>query len=930
VNGQEVGFSKGSRLPAEFDISPYVRVGANSISVQVYQWSDGTYCEDQDMWWLSGIFRDVILISQPIVHVWDVSAGTELGVEYRDGILKLTATVQNYGTDTANGYHLESVLLDDAKKVVAYHSVKLSVPGHSESTSVAEMPVVDPRKWTAETPNLFTLLVILRDSAGAITEVTPVRVGFRKVEIKDGNLLVNGVPIMLKGVNRHEFHPNLGRAVPLETMLQDVLLMKQHNINAVRTSHYPHDPRWYDLCDRYGLYLMDECDLETHCFYHLPNWAGNPANDPEWEGACVDRMARMMARDRNHPSIIMWSLGNESDFGCNHRAMAEYAHRIDPGRPLHYEGDRDLEVADVFSQMYSDLESVIKIGRGEAHDRYGGRPTPEQYVSKPFIQCEYAHAMGNGPGGLFEYIEAYYRYPRLQGGFVWEWIDHGIRRHTKDGREYFVYGGDFGDMPNNGNFVCDGLVFPDRKPSPGLIEYKKVIEPVKVEVPDFSKRVFKITNRYDFLSLDHLDILWSLEADGKTLQKGTLPTPYVDPGETTRLEIPYTSPISSPGTEYFLNLSFVLRDDETWASCGHELAWSQFLLPESLPEARVIPLQDMPSVIAEESGNIIILSGTDWELTFDRNHGLISKWSANVGEIVNAGPRLNLWRATTDNDRAGDNAKAWRDSFLSIIEHRSDGCEFRRICDSAVQIEMRSRVAPPAGNMGYECSYLYTIYGNGDVQVSVHGLPHGDWPDTLPRIGLQMTLPGRFDRVEWLGRGPGESYIDSKQAGRFGVYSMGVDDLYTPYVFPQENGNRSDVRWAAFMDAAGSGLMVAGNPTMNFSAHRFTVEDLENARHTFDLAPREDITLSLDYRQNGLGSASCGPGPLPQYLLHAEEFTFSVLLRPLSSRVTPASLFKSVPERPEVFGDPCGVEDNTGAGDDGKQPALSAQARVTL
>jgi len=492
VNGQPVGYSQGSRLPSEFDITEQVRTGANSVAVRVYQWSDGSYIEDQDMWWLSGIFRDVYLVATPRVHMRDIAVRTELNAHDQGAILKVSTKLSNLTDSAVNGHSVELRLLDAQRRPVAdvQANETFAIDADGQAALMFEMRVDRPEKWSAESPYLYHLLTTVKDEQGEVLQVIPIRVGFRSVELKGGNFLVNGVPIMLKGVNRHDHHPELGKAVPLQWMIDDVLLMKRHNINAVRTSHYPNDPRFYDLCDEYGLYVIDEADLECHGFGYTAdaNWL---SDNSEWEKAYVDRMERMIERDKNHPSIIMWSLGNESFFGRNHEAMAARARFMDPTRLIHYEGDRDAKVADVFSTMYSSVEAMAELGARTDLD-------------KPHILCEYAHAMGNGPGGLKEYWETFYAHKRLQGGFVWEWLDHGIPQHAKNGQKYFAYGGDFGDQPNDGNFVIDGLVMPDRTPSPGLIEYKKVIEPVKVEEVNLSAGQVKVTNRYDFISLDHL------------------------------------------------------------------------------------------------------------------------------------------------------------------------------------------------------------------------------------------------------------------------------------------------------------------------------------------------------------------------------------------------------------------------------------------
>ena len=839
VNGREVGFSKGSREPAEFDLTDIVKQGRNTIAVRVMQWSDGTYLEDQDMWWLSGIFRDVMLLARPATHIADVRVNAPA-----EGPLKVDADIAG----DSIGCSIETRLLDDG----------------------------GPRRlWTAETPNLYTLLVTLKNAKGAVIEVVPLRIGFRTVEIKDDRFLVNGVAIKLKGVNRHEMHTDLGRAVPLEAMIEDLQLMKRHNINAIRTSHYPNDPRLYDLCDEYGLYVIDECDLETHGFSDgRRHWKGNPLNDPKWEAVCVDRMERMVKRDRNHPCIILWSLGNESDIGCVHHAMVARTRALDASRPIHYEGDWDLEVADVFSQMYTHLDQVVIIGKGtEEEIRTAVGHAGTRYTSTPFVLCEYAHAMGNGPGGLLEYVEAFYQSDRLMGGFIWEWCDHGIRRKTADGREYFAYGGDFGDQPNDFNFVCDGLVFPDRRPSPGLIEYKKVIEPVKVEAIDLSAGRFRLINRHDFVGLDHLKIEWTVaDESGAIIESGACAAPKVAGRATAELQLQ----IKKSG---LLTLRFVLAADTRWASAGHEVAWAQFQTIAAKAPA-ILPSRALPGV--DESETRVDIAGADFTLAFDKVRAVISSWSRGGKPVFRTGPRVNFWRATTDNDRiawgANETDKAWRRAGLHWLQHRTDSVNVERSSDE-VKIIARTRVAPPVHRHGFECVYTYVIGGNGDVQLDVVVTPNGDMPSTLPRVGLELTLAGGMDRVRWSGRGPGESYNDTKQAQRFGVWNATVDELYTPYIYPQENGNRTDVRWVELRNAGGFGIRADGLP--NFSAHRYTVDDFDQAKHTTDLVVRDFITLHLDHAHQGIGTASCGPGPWPKYRLMPREFQFGVCFTPV-------------------------------------------------
>jgi beta-galactosidase/evolved beta-galactosidase subunit alpha len=900
VNGKEVGFSKGSRLPAEFDVTRLVHIGTNTIAVRVYQWSDGTYLEDQDMWWLSGIFRDVYLVAMPEVHIRDLAVRTDLDSEYKDAELNVAVKVRGAAKQAAD-YEIEMKLLDTEGEPALAEPVAVTfkVKPSEEVDVTLEAPVENPATWTAETPSLYTLLLILKNAKGKTVEVISNKIGFRSVELKDGNFRVNGVAIKLKGVNRHEHHPDLGRAVPLEAMVRDLLLMKTHNVNAVRTSHYPDDPRFYDLCDFYGVYVIDECDLETHGFCYLKDWQGNPANDPKWETACLDRMQRMVERDKNHPCIIFWSLGNEANFGCNHVAMAKWAKKADPTRLIHYEGDRELKVADVYSMMYPTVEFLIKVGEAkvdEAAGLYGYIPNTKHSVGRPVVCCEYAHAMGNGPGNLKEYWETFYKYDRLQGGCIWEWLDHGIRQRTPDGTEYFAYGGDFGDQPNDGNFVVDGLVFPDREPSPGLTEYKKVLEPVEAEAVDLAAGKVKLTNRYDFLSLDRLALSWNVMADGKVLQVGTMPIPHIAARQSKGIRIPYTLPEHpTPGVEYRLNLQFTLADATSWAPVGHEVAWAQFPLPVKSGEAPVVKLSVIPPLWWNDQSNALHVVGGDFELTFDKVLGLLSSWTWQGTAIIKTGPRLYFWRAPIDNDRPFE--KDWHASGLHWLQHRIESVETQEIKEKALRIKVRSRIAPPVFNKSFSCDYTYTIYGSGDMVIEAHGVPQGEWPKVLPRIGLQMALPKDMDRVSWYGRGPGESYVDSKQANRVGLYAATVDDLYTPYVSPQENGNRTDVRCVSLLNLRGLGLMAQGDPLMNFSAHWFTPEDFDKATHTHELKKRDFITLNLDLGHNGLGSASCGPAPLEKYWLKPEEFRFRIRLKPFSEdRISMMALSRQWPE----------------------------------
>jgi beta-galactosidase len=876
VNGQEVGYSQDSRLPAEFDITPYVRPGENTLAVRVYRYSDGSYLEDQDMWRLSGIYRDVYLWAAPPVHVRDFFVRTELDEAYKDATLKVTAKVCNYGEQDAEGYTLELALFDEASQRIEEMAVEVAVKVGGEVSLDLEQAVANPKKWSAEYPHLYTLLITLKDTAGQVLEVERCSVGFRQIEVKDGQVHINGTPVLFKGVNRHEHDPNTGHVDSIDSMVEDILLMKRFNFNAVRTCHYPDDPRWYDLCDRYGIYLVDEANIETHAVVE------KLTNDPIWAAAFVDRGARMVERDKNYPSIIMWSLGNESGSGPNHAAMAGWMHDYDPTRLVHYEGatgwggrytgPEDAPYVDVVSVMYPTLEKLDQLAQIPGETR-------------PIVMCEYAHAMGNSCGNLREYWEAVEKYARFQGGFIWDWADQGIRQTTPAGVEWFAYGGDFGDDPNNGPFCLNGVLFPDRHIQPAMWECKKVQQPVKVEPVDLLAGEVRIVNGYHFSDLSHLDIAWDLVADGEVLQAGQLSRLDTPPGGSAVVKVPFASPELKPGTEYWLALSFTLAQDSPWAEAGHEVAWEQFQIPFDVPQAPALRVADMPTLEMEETAAGVTVRGVDFRLVFDKQTGTPSSWQHAGRELLARGPLLNVWRALTDNDRGGWRKRSvddWLAAGLDRLQHQVRAVEVIQVQPQVTRIEISSHVCAPDRADGFDCAYTYTVYGSGDVVLDTRVMPVGTLPH-LPRVGLQMALPGGYETFTWYGRGPHETYVDRKAGAQIGVYVGSVDEQYVPYVVPQENGNKTDVRWVALTDAGGAGLLAVGESLLEVSAHHFTTQDLEKAQHTCELERRGEITLNLDCKQSGLGGASCGPSTLPQYLISPEEMRFSVRLRPLEA-----------------------------------------------
>ena len=864
VNGKMAGYSQGAHLPSEFDITSLLKAGDNLLAVQVYQWSDGSYLEDQDMWRLSGIFRDVCLSATPMLHVRDVFIRTTLSAGYKDANVEVDITVRNYATVEVAGASITAELFDAAEKPAASETVRAeTLPAGREVVLNTILPVNGAHLWSAEEPYLYTLLLSLTDATGKRYEVQSYRVGIRQVEVREQQLLINGVAVKLKGVDRHETHPDLGHAVTYESMLKDIVLMKQHNINTVRTSHYPDDPRWYDLCDRFGMYIVDEADLECHGF-GIGGDLNQISDDPEWEAAYIDRAERMVQRDKNHACVVMWSLGNEAGYGRNHDAMAAWIRAHDATRLIHYEGAHEAKVVDVVSVMYPKLDSLIAQGTRTDDPR-------------PFFMCEYAHAMGNGPGNLKEYWDAIYEHPRLIGGCIWEWVDHSVRRHTEAGEEWFAYGGDFDDYPNDGNFCIDGLNFPDRIPHSGLIEYKKIIEPVKADAVDLRQGQVRIANRYAFISLAHLSIGWSVTRDGELVEQGSLAPLDVAAGQDRIITLPYRNPLPEAGSTYWLNLSFTLDHATIWAPRGFEVAWAQFELPVIAP-APVLALSSMAPLRVGETRQSITINGDDFNVVLDRHAGRINEWRYRGISLLSDGPHVNIWRAPTDNDV--HIAKVWRNTGLHHLSQRVERVSLHSVTPQTAEIEVETVLASCSLAPALKAVYQYRICGSGDVIVSIQVAPLRQLP-VLPRVGVELTMLSEFDRLAWYGRGPHESYVDRKESARVGVYRGTIQEQHVPYIRPQENGNKSDVRWAAVTNIQGAGLLVIGIPTINVSAHHYTPDDLTRAEHTCELKQRDLTVVHLDYRHNGLGSNSCGPEPLEKYLLKAEPMSFSVRLRPI-------------------------------------------------
>ncbi|KAL6410930.1 Beta-galactosidase-like protein [Ilyonectria robusta] len=870
VNDIEVGYSQGSRNPSEFDITTFLTPpgSPNTIAVCVYEFCDGSYLERQDQWLLSGIFRDVYLLAMPKQAIVDFSTIPEVDESLTKAFLRTTVTVQG----------------DAAEPVV----IKLNSPDgiliqetrmKPSETSILTVQDSALQLWSAEHPVLYT--VLLSFGGHHISQ----RVGFRRIELKDSNFLVNGKPIILYGVNRHEHHPLHGRAVPYECMRADLILMKQSNINALRCSHQPNDPRLYDVCDELGIYVMAEADLETHGFDSVERTAIKDAHlmsgmelqetsyrraarwtsdNPEWREAYLDRAVQLVERLKNHASVIFWSLGNEAFYGQNQAAMYRWIKEADPSRLVHYEGDRDAITTDIYSVMYASIDD-LKMHVAEKQDR-------------PLIQCEYGHAMGNGPGGLVDYVDLYRTEKLLQGGFIWEWCNHGFLK--KEGNtSYYAYGGDFGDYPNDADFAMDGLTWSDHTGNPGLAEYRKVIQPVTVRLDG---RSLYVRSHYDFIDLGHLSASWHLVRESGNSEPVTLDLPQIDAGQEVVADQLSDDQWGSEDT--WFTIKFRLKRDTAWANKGHEVAWDQLPLFKDhklpLPQLSVSGTESTEAPSIHEISGLLSITWPSFKSTFsfDMIRGNL-QWASEAGKIMSKGPQLGLHRALTQNDVGfGGDGPQWTKFRLSDTKMHVRAVSWK-VVNKAVVVEATVRVAPPALEWACDAKMTYSITAN-NVSIHTKGDFSGNYPKYIPRLGLTLSLPKHNYTATWFGRGPGESYRDKKQASRVGEWTATLDELQTNYEWPQENGNRADVRWARFSSKEQRTRLEARmDVPFNFSLRKHSAVDLEASKHPHELTELDEAVLNLDFAQHGLGSGSCGPGPFENDRLVAGSFKFTTLFR---------------------------------------------------
>jgi beta-galactosidase len=892
VNGQSVGLSKDSRLPSEFDITPFVTIGEkNIISAVVVKWSDASFIEDQDQWWMGGLHREVYVYATALVYLADLFATGSLENNYQDGRLKLKVKV-GFPAQPEDKWQIEAQLFEPKGKAVFKKPLRSALPvgPHGSWPRLqAEFNelIKKPLAWSAELPHLYKLVVTLKSPQGKVIESTSTRIGFRSIEVRDRMLLVNGRRVLIKGVNRHDHHDTKGKALDRETLRLDALTMKRFNFNAVRTSHYPNDPYWLDVCDELGFYVIDEANLESHDYEH------QICRDRRYAAAFVERAVRMVERDKNHPCIILWSLGNESGHGPNHDAMAGWIRGYDPSRPLHYEQglylkhvieqpgkkryDAGYNVTDIVCPMYPSIEQIVQWATDKNH--------PDR--TRPLIMCEYSHAMGNSNGSLADYWDAFEKYPGLQGGFIWEWIDHGITQRTKDGQEYWAYGGDFGDQPNDFNFVCDGLVWPDRTPHPAIYEFKHLAQPIKVTSYHAKTGVLELKNKQDFASLAWIHGEWELKISGKTAAKGKLPLLKAAPQKTEKIKLKLPALNLEPEQEAFLNFRFVAAQKTAWCEAGHVVGWDQIALPLKATKPAMVakPAKSSAQPLeVKSSGQNLSIGNDKLRLSVATDSGLIDSLSWNGHELLARGPQLQVWRGATDND----GIKGWNDpnktlgkwlvQGLDKLVLKTVSAQAKPNRDGGVTLVFEQVGSCTASPKAVQHRHTYTIRPDGRMFVENVFVVNKAVPD-LPRLGVVLSLKPGFEKLKWFGRGPLENYWDRKRSALVDLYESTVTGQYVPYILPQEHGNHTDVRWLSLENGA-AGIRINAQGSLEFTASHFTAHDLYKAYHTYDLKPRPEVILSLDYHQRGLGTNSCGPDTLDQYKISPGRYLFRYNLQP--------------------------------------------------
>lgn len=902
INGEEVGYSEDSKTPSEFNITKYLKPGKNLLALQVYRWSDGTYLEDQDFWRMSGITRDVYLVARNPIHTQDYWAKAGLDSTYTNGILNLDIKLRNLGQE-ASTVTVETKLQDLNKTTLFEQSEQVNVAAGANGTVNFATQIENPQKWSAETPNLYQLVINIKNDKGELIESIGNKVGFRTSEIKNGQLCVNGKPIYVKGVNIHEHNQFSGHVVGRETMMKDLELMKQYNINTVRTSHYPQPELWYELCDKYGMYLIDEANIESHGMGYGER---SLAKDSTWLAAHLFRTENAVERDKNHASVIIWSLGNEAGNGINFERTYAWIKARDNSRPVQYERADLGANTDIFCPMYARIEQMVDYAK--------------KYTDRPLIQCEYAHAMGNSVGNLQDYWDVIESYDRLQGGCIWDWVDQGISVTTPNGEKYWAYGGDFGPeeapadssadsyqmaqfggivskkVPSDGNFCCNGIVNPNRDPNPQLYEVKKVYQNIGFKAVDLKKGDISLINKFRFTNLKQFKLVWQVEADGVKVGEGEIPTVDLPAMESTTVNIPATVK-AEPGKAYYLTVMAKSTQATDLVPEGHIVAYEQFALPVSVTAPLSVPTG---KIELESASDKAVIKGENFAVAFDFVKGKISSLVYGGKEMLNEnnGPEPNFWRAPTDNDFGNGQdirCKVWRKAGA---DRMISGAKSEKVGDYQAKVTLTFNLPGLNGETVATYQSVYRVFGDGQIVVTnQYNAVAKDLPE-IPRMGMNLQLAREFENVEYLGRGPHDNYWDRKTGSLVGLYMSKVKDMMWPYVRPQENGNRSDVSWAAWTNSDGNGLLFVGYQPLNISTHHNVIEDFESPvrtigykyngikvvnRHVNDVKERNLTSVNIDYLQMGVGGDdSWGARTHPQYTITGKTYSYSFAIKPLA------------------------------------------------
>ncbi len=871
INGQKVGYSQGSKTPAEFNITSFLQKGENTIAVEVYRWSDGSFLECQDFWRLSGIERDVYLFSTPKIQIRDFFVQTLLDTNYNNAELIVDVDIKNYLADSKVKTHfLNLYLFDRDNHIVFNDSLEINIDKKTSEEFVFENQINSPEKWSAEKPNLYSLVLSLQNEKKIEIEVVGCKVGFRKSEIKNGQLLVNGKAVLLKGVNRHEHDQHSGHVISRESMLKDIELMKQFNINAVRTCHYPDDPYWYELCDKYGIYLIDEANIESHGMGYDPE--RTLGNNPEWKEAHLDRIISMVERDKNHPSVIIWSMGNEAGDGVNFIASSEWIHQRDPGRPVHYERAGKKSHVDIVSPMYAGL-SYLKKYAGKKQDR-------------PLILCEYAHSMGNSTGNLQDYWDVIEKYDQLQGGFIWDWVDQGLMKSDGSGEKYWAYGGDYGDddIPSDGNFCINGLINPDRSIHPAMWEVKKVYQNIKIVPVKLNMGEFKIFNNYFFTNLNEFKINWEVKTLGEVIESGEIKNLNIEPGNDTIIKVPLFAINKKLKDESFINFKISTKENSDLVPSNHIVAVEQFRLPVR-PFVEVQNSSDLPEMKLKQTSDEVVLTGKNFKIKFNKKNGLLTDLTFEGEEFFIEGLEPNFWRAPNDNDFGNGMEKrcaVWKATSKNRILEK-----FEIIEQKSNKIVINSTFLLKETNS--KLTFIYTILGSGDIIVSFNLVSKNRSLPEIPRVGMEVQVKGGFEQLKWYGKGPHENYIDRNKSALIDIYESTVTDQYVEYIRPQENAYKTQVRWFTLTNDEGKGILIGGLPQICFSALHFTNEDLDqgekkNYKHTTDMIPNDFVSLNIDLTQMGVGGDnSWGAKPHKKYQILPGNYSYSFRIRAFSN-----------------------------------------------